>query len=43
MAKFVTTPEFATLNVGFTLDEGIASPNDEFDVFYCERTSWCKL
>lgn len=43
MAKFVTTSEFAELNVGFALDEGIATPLEVFDVYYCERTSWCKL
>ncbi|KAL4090367.1 hypothetical protein QTP88_025223 [Uroleucon formosanum] len=40
MAKFVTTLEFAELNVGFALDEGIATPLEVFDVYYCERTSW---
>ncbi|XP_022177265.1 aminoacylase-1A-like isoform X2 [Myzus persicae] len=40
MAKFVTTSEFAKLNVGFALDEGIATPHEAFDVYYCERTSW---
>ncbi|XP_060852760.1 aminoacylase-1-like [Rhopalosiphum padi] len=40
MAKFVTTREFAELNIGFALDEGIATPNEVFDVYYCERTSW---
>lgn len=43
MAKFVTTSEFTELNVGFVLDEGIATPNEVFDVYYCERTSWSKL
>ncbi|XP_025207029.1 aminoacylase-1-like isoform X3 [Melanaphis sacchari] len=40
MAKFVTTPEFAELNIGFALDEGIATPHEAFNVYYCERTSW---
>lgn len=40
MVKFVTTSEFAALNIGFTLDEGVASPNEVFNVFYCERTGW---
>lgn len=43
MATFVTTPQFAKLNVGFALDEGIATPNEVFDVYYCERTTWSKL
>lgn len=42
MATFVETPEFAKLNVGFALDEGIATPNEVFNVYYCERTSWSK-
>lgn len=40
MGTFVTTPEFAELNIGFALDEGIATPHEVFDVYYCERTSW---
>lgn len=42
MKAFVTTNEFKALNVGFSLDEGIASPNEEFDVFYAERSVWRK-
>lgn len=42
MAKFVDTPEFAALNVGFALDEGIATSDDVFEVYYCERTGWSK-
>lgn len=40
MAKFVTTDEFKSLNVGFSLDEGLASPVEEFSVYYAERTIW---
>lgn len=40
MAKFVKTHEFKELNVGFALDEGIASENDTFLVFYAERAIW---
>ncbi|XP_065214154.1 aminoacylase-1-like [Planococcus citri] len=40
MGYFVERPEFKKLNVGFTLDEGIASPSDEFLVFYAERSIW---
>jgi len=40
MNCFVKTPEFAALNVGFALDEGIASPDDSFHVFYGERCIW---
>lgn len=40
MKLFVTTEAFQRLNVGFVLDEGIASPNDEIPVFYGERSQW---
>ncbi|CAH0555897.1 unnamed protein product [Brassicogethes aeneus] len=40
MKKFVQTQEFKNLNVGFALDEGMASENDDFDVFYGERCIW---
>lgn len=40
MAKFVTSDEFKALNVGFSLDEGIASPTEEFNLYYAERTIW---
>lgn len=43
MAKFVRTSNFASLNVGFCLDEGIASPNAAFSIFYGERYVWCKM
>lgn len=40
MKKFVHSPEFASLNVGFALDEGLASNDDTFGVYYGERTIW---
>ncbi|GAB0091333.1 aminoacylase-1 [Sergentomyia squamirostris] len=40
MEKFVLSKEFKALNIGFSLDEGIASPTDVFPVFYAERPSW---
>ncbi|XP_059619088.1 aminoacylase-1-like [Phlebotomus argentipes] len=40
MAKFVHTEDFRALKVGFSLDEGIASPTDTFPVFYAERPTW---
>lgn len=40
MAQFVHTNDFKALNVGFSLDEGIASPTEEFNVFYAERCIW---
>lgn len=40
MAKFVKSKEFGNLNVGFVMDEGQASTNDEFRVFYADRSPW---
>lgn len=40
MKLFVRTPEYKSLNVGFTLDEGLASEGDTFKVFYGERNPW---
>ncbi|XP_060530070.1 aminoacylase-1 isoform X2 [Cylas formicarius] len=40
MKKFVHTEEFTALNVGFALDEGMASENDDFVLFYGERSIW---
>lgn len=42
MAKFIETDEFKNLNVGFALDEGIASPTETYPVFYAERAIWRK-
>ena len=39
MRKFVHTPEFRELGVGFALDEGIASPGEDFPLFYGERSA----
>lgn len=43
MNKFVKSPEFAALNVGFALDEGLASTDESFSVYYGERTIWRTL
>lgn len=40
MREFVKTEAFRKLNVGFALDEGIASPDETFPVFYAERSVW---
>lgn len=40
MRLFVDTADFTALNVGFALDEGIASPTDVFSVYYAERSIW---
>ncbi|CAJ1971856.1 unnamed protein product [Sphenostylis stenocarpa] len=39
-AKFVESDDFLRLNVGFALDEGQASPGDDFRVFYADRVPW---
>lgn len=43
MKYFVKSPEFLKLNVGFALDEGLASEDDVYKVFYGERCVWCEL
>lgn len=40
MEKFVHTKEFNNLNVGFALDEGMASPNEDYVLFSGERSIW---
>lgn len=42
MEKFVPTADFKSLNIGFSLDEGIAGPTEEYPVFYAERSIWRK-
>lgn len=40
MKVFVHSDEFKALNVGFSMDEGIASPTEVFPVFFAERSIW---
>jgi aminoacylase len=40
MKLFVQTEDFRGLNIGFALDEGLASPSEEFMVYYSERLVW---
>ncbi|PAV72942.1 hypothetical protein WR25_09792 isoform B [Diploscapter pachys] len=40
MRSFALTEEFRKLNIGFALDEGLASENDTYKVFYGERVPW---
>lgn len=40
MKAFVKSEEFQLLNVGVMLDEGIATQNEIFSVFYSERSHW---
>lgn len=42
MKDFVNTKDFNNLNIGFALDEGLANPDDQFALFYGERTIWRK-
>ena len=44
MAKFVQSAEFKSLNVGFSLDEGLAGPEEEIPLYYGERNVfWVKI
>ncbi|KAK5575943.1 hypothetical protein RB653_007078 [Dictyostelium firmibasis] len=40
MEKFVYTEKFREMNIGLCLDEGLASPTNDFTVFYGERAPW---
>lgn len=37
---FAKSEKFRELNVGVVLDEGLASPTEEYRVFYAERSPW---
>jgi len=44
MAMFVKTNVFKSLNAGFSLDEGLAGPEDEIPLYYGERNVfWIKI
>ena len=44
MVLFVKTSLFKSLNVGFSLDEGLAGPEDEIPLYYGERNVfWIKV
>ncbi|KAM6558094.1 hypothetical protein CsatA_027333 [Cannabis sativa] len=38
--KFAESDVFEKLNVGIVLDEGLASPNENYRAFYAERSPW---
>ncbi|XP_037892485.1 aminoacylase-1-like [Glossina fuscipes] len=40
MEAFVKTDDFKKLNIGFSLDEGLASETEVFPIFYAERSIW---
>lgn len=42
MQEFIKTKEFRAMNVGFSLDEGNASPTDTYLIYYAERAMWRK-
>lgn len=42
MHIFVKSKEFKNLNVGFEMDEGVASTTDEYLLYYAERSIWRK-
>lgn len=43
MRAYSKTEDFKQLNVGFVLDEGVASADDVYNVYYAERCPWCRL
>lgn len=43
MGKWVTMDEFQKLNIGCALDEGMASVDETYLLFYGERSIWRKL
>ncbi|XP_013193618.1 aminoacylase-1 [Amyelois transitella] len=40
MGEFVKTEDFKRLNVGFSLDEGLASAGEDYHVYNAERSIW---
>ncbi|CAH2227230.1 jg25417, partial [Pararge aegeria aegeria] len=40
MSEFVRSDHYKQMNVGFALDEGLASPDDNFVVYNAERSIW---
>ncbi|XP_037936843.1 aminoacylase-1A-like [Teleopsis dalmanni] len=40
MEVFVKSDDFKKLNVGFSLDEGLASVDDIYRIYYAERSIW---
>ena len=43
MEQFIKMAEFRDLNIAVALDEGLASPDETYSVFYGERLPWCML
>ena len=42
MKVFCELERFEKMNVGFTLDEGLANPTEAVSVYYGERSPQCK-
>ena len=42
MSKLIKSEKFKSMNVGFGLDEGYASPDDTMFLFHGERSIWSK-
>jgi len=40
MKLFVKTDDFKKLNIAFALDEGVASDDETYKIFYAERVKW---
>lgn len=40
MGAFVTSREFQALNVGIAMDEGLASSEDSYNIYFQERSAW---
>lgn len=43
MQLFVKTESFQNLNIGLSLDEGVAFPTEDFVLYYGEKCMWGKL
>ena len=43
MQLFCKSDRFKEMNVGFSLDEGLANPTEAVSVYYGERSPHCEL
>lgn len=41
MQVFIKTERFKEMNIGFALDEGLASPTEAMTVFFGEKSATC--
>ena len=42
MVPFCESERFKKMNVGFSLDEGLANPTEAVSVYYGERSPYCE-